>query len=324
MTYDLGEGVIQLVSLVNARLRTIAAEAEREVAGIDGGDILSRLVLREDGEAEGGRVDCRCRVDDRVIEARVVDGEVVDRAGAEGANVVIRELVVGMTVDLREPGNGSTGEGGRRSSGGLLIEPNEVHLILGVRREADVGDVLIDLGGGDVVEDVAVGSLVGSGHILRCERGSNGVKAGGGEDAAVVGCALRPGSDVRCAIRDVGQRAGDDGVGEGIAESAAIGIKVVREVTGQLGGGEDGSRGAAIAIRHALMGSLVGEHEEQLVLDDGTTHIATEDVLVVGSNVLMLRRGGSCGNVIEEVTGIEERVAIELEGVAVEPVCAGL
>ncbi len=82
MTKHLGEGVIRLIGLIDTRLRAVVAEAKREVSGVNGGDALSGYVLGMDGEAEAGRIDRGLRNNDRVVESRVVQGEVVDRGGA--------------------------------------------------------------------------------------------------------------------------------------------------------------------------------------------------------------------------------------------------
>ncbi len=94
------EVVVELVDLVESRLRAIDTEAQGEerLGGVgavdgDGGNARRRSVLRCDRESEAGGLNHVLRFDRVKVEAGVMNFEVVDGRGGDRACISSRELV---------------------------------------------------------------------------------------------------------------------------------------------------------------------------------------------------------------------------------------
>ncbi len=207
----------------------------------------------------------------------------------------------------------------------LIVNPEEGELVLGIGSEVDAANVLIVRVRKDVAEDVAIGTLIGSGNVLVQKRLRDRIEDCDGKGATIVcsaSCPRGAGGRAVGETGDVGERAGDGCIRELVAEHAAG--DVVGEVTGTLRRGEDGGGSSTAGVGYALTETLVRTKEEELVLEDRTSERGTKEVLMVGRDQLVLGSGLRCRNIGEVVAGVEEGIAVELEDVAVELVGTGL
>ena len=116
MAKALGEAVVELVDLVDTRLRAVGTEAQREgrLIGVGSGEGDRRnarcsLVFCGDGKSEAGRRNDMLRLDCVEVEAGVVDLKVVDRGGTDLADLT-GEYWSMWWCCIAEARNGCTGK----------------------------------------------------------------------------------------------------------------------------------------------------------------------------------------------------------------------
>ena len=203
---DLGKGVVELRDLIDARLRSVGAEAQREAyvgaSDADGGNALGRGVLGMDFEPKASRIDSALRLDRVVVEPGVVSGEIVHRAGVELVNVVARVLLNGMRADVAETGQRGAGKRQGLHVGRLVVDEQSGDLVGGIGREVDAPDVLVIRQDVRRVKYVAVGAAVGLGNVFVHQGHGDRIEGRSGHYALEVIGALSPGFTRGRASRD--------------------------------------------------------------------------------------------------------------------------
>ena len=229
-------------------------------------------------------------------------------------------------VLVAEARQGAAGEWQCVGDGRLGIDTQDGDLVLRVQVVVDTADVLVCRGNGDRVEDVAVGAAIGSRDVLLHQVRRDGVE-GAGWDMAVE--AVRQPAQVFVPLGTQAAFALESAVmlaGIGFAAklemcSRAASVEVGGEVAAELRGGED--VGAAAASRNALTCSLVGDQKKKsLSRKIGAPMVPPKMFWWYGRDDRLGRRSGRGDCVVEEVGRVQEGVAVELEGVAMEVVRA--